>query len=99
MLLLIILQLIHAIYVLKKATPLTQKGIEEYFKWQGLKKYIDDYSSFEDKGVMESTLWEKYLVYATAFGIAKTTLDQIRATRPVDWIDAQHSNYTGFFWL
>lgn len=47
---------------------------------------MEDYSSLEDKGVMESALWEKYLVYATAFGIAKTTLDQIKATRPEDWI-------------
>lgn len=84
--LLIVSQFIHAIYVLNKTTPFTQKGMEEHFKWQGLKKYMEDYSSLEDKGVMESNLWEKYLVYATAFGIAKTTLDQIKATRPEDWI-------------
>ena len=40
----------------------------------------------------EIVLWEKYLVYATSFGIAKKVLKQIKAIHPEYW-DTTNSMY------
>ena len=84
--------LIYTIYVSKKATPFTQKGLEENLKWKGLKKYMEDYSLLKEREVPEIVLWEKYLVYATSFGIAKKVLKQIKAIHPEYW-DTTSSMY------
>lgn len=36
----------------------------------------------DDKTVPELILWEKYLVYATAFGIADKVLEQLKVVYP-----------------
>ncbi len=84
--------LIYIIYVSKKTTPFTQKGLEENLKWKGLKKYMEDYSLLKEREVPEIVLWEKYLVYATSFGIAKKVLKQIKAIHPEYW-DTTSSMY------
>lgn len=49
----------------------TRKGREHYLKWQAFKNFLKDFGSFKDKEIPEIALWDKYLVYATVFGIAK----------------------------
>jgi len=44
---------------------------EQYIKWELLKKYLNDFSDFKNKDVMDIKLWEKYLVYAIPLGCAK----------------------------
>ena len=61
---------------------LTQNGADEKAKWVGLKKYMEDFSMIEDKTVPELILWEKYLVFATAFGIADKVLKQLKVVYP-----------------
>lgn len=48
---------------------LTEYGKYEQNKVLGLKKYIEDFSLLDEKDSLDITLYEKYLVYATAFGI------------------------------
>ena len=48
----------------------TIKGCEDYAKWMAFKKFLLDFGRFNDKEILEIHLWEKYLVYATVFGIA-----------------------------
>ena len=48
----------------------TKLGSEEYFKWKGLKNFLNDFGRLDEKDLPEIKLWEKYLVYATVFGIA-----------------------------
>lgn len=60
----------------------TQKGVDELDKWQGLKKYMEDFSSMKDKELPSIVLWEKYLVYATAFGIADKVIKQLKLVYP-----------------
>lgn len=59
--------LIFTILVEKK----TLKGSEHYDKWKAFKNFLDDFGSFELKELPEIVLWERYLVYATIFGLAK----------------------------
>lgn len=58
----------------------------------GLAHYMEDYSRFEDRGVLDTVLWGRYLVYATAFGIGDKVLAQLRAAYPQvadgDWLDS-----------
>ena len=49
----------------------TKKGREHYLKWNAFKNFLKDFGSFSNKEVPEIKLWEKYLVYATVFGLAK----------------------------
>ena len=61
---------------------LTQKGINEQEQWIGLKKYMEEFSLLNEREVPELVLWEKYLVYATAFGIADKVLKQLKVQYP-----------------
>lgn len=47
------------------------KGREHYLKWSAFKNFLSDFGSLKDKEIPEIVLWDKYLVYATVFGIAK----------------------------
>ncbi len=48
----------------------TAKGSLHYDKWKAFKNFLDDFGSFELKELPEIVLWERYLVYATVFGLA-----------------------------
>lgn len=61
---------------------LTQKGVNEKEAWNGLKRYMQNFSMMKEKTVPELVLWEKYLVYATIFGIANTVLKQLKVVYP-----------------
>jgi len=61
---------------------LTQNGADEKAKWKGLSNFMKDYSLLNEKEVLDLVLWEKYLVYATAFGISDKVLEQLKAAYP-----------------
>lgn len=48
----------------------SEKGIEHYAKWKAFKKFLEDFGTFKTKELPEIILWERYLVYATIFGLA-----------------------------
>ncbi len=64
------ISLIYMIYslMIKKRT---KKGNEHYVRWLAFKKFLKDFGNFSEKELPEIVLWEKYLVYATIFGLAK----------------------------
>jgi uncharacterized membrane protein len=61
---------------------LTEEGNEEVNQWRGLKNYMSDFSLLKDKEVPDLILWEKYLVYATTFGISKKVIEQLKTVYP-----------------
>lgn len=61
---------------------LTQKGVNDQELWKGLKRYMENFSLLNEREVPELVLWEKYLVYATAFGIADKVLSQLKVKYP-----------------
>lgn len=73
---------IYSCIIGSRYNRLTQKGINEREKWMGLKRYMADFSMIQDKTVPELILWEKYLVFATAFGIADKVLKQLKVVYP-----------------
>ena len=66
----------------KKVNIYTQKGVDEREKWKGLIKYMEDFSMLDEKEVPDIVLWEHFLVYATAFGIAEKVLKQLKVVYP-----------------
>ena len=52
-----------------KKIILTKKGKEERIKLLELKNYINDYSLIKNRDLKSVIIWDKYLAYATAFGI------------------------------
>lgn len=61
---------------------LTQKGEDEQAEWKGLSKYLKHYSLLNERGVFDIIIWEKYLVYATAFGISEKVIEELYALYP-----------------
>ena len=68
--------------IAKKINVLTQKGVDQKEEWKGLKKYMEDFSMLDKKEVPELVIWEKYLVFATAFGIANKVIKQLKIVYP-----------------
>lgn len=60
----------------------TQKGIDEREKWKAFKKYMEDFSLLKEKEIPALVVWEKYLVFATAFNISAEVLEQLKIVYP-----------------
>ena len=61
-----------------KIPVLKEEGQEEVVRWKGLKNYMTDFSLLNEKEVPDLVIWEKYLVYATAFGISDKVVEQLK---------------------
>lgn len=84
--------------IAKKTRMLTQKGLNEQEKWKGLKRYMEDFSLLNEREVPDLILWEKYLVYATAFGIADKVLKQLKIRYP-EFADETYLINNGYMYL
>ncbi|WP_409200828.1 DUF2207 domain-containing protein [Methanobrevibacter sp. DSM 116169] len=49
----------------------TKSGMEENKKWENFKKYLNDFSLMKEYPPSSIAIWNDYLVYATALGVAK----------------------------
>lgn len=62
--------IIFLIYTLA-FTKRSKKGAEHFTRWKAFKKFLNDFGSFDTKELPEIVLWERYMVYATIFGLAE----------------------------
>lgn len=69
-------------YLSKKYLLLTQFGEDEYVKWKGLYNFLNSETLMKERTVVELPLWEKYLVYATAFGISEKVIKALKIRCP-----------------
>lgn len=53
------------------AKAYNEKGTLHLKKWKAFKNFLNDFGSFDIKELPEVALWERYLVYAVIFGLAK----------------------------
>lgn len=65
-----------------KYVLLTSFGEDEYKKWRGLYNFLKSDTLINDKTFIELPLWEKYLVYATAFEISEKVIAAIKIRCP-----------------
>lgn len=82
-----------------KINVFTQSGIDEIEKWKGLKKYMENFSMMDKKEIPEIVLWEKFLVYATVFGIAQKVLKQLKIVYPNIEEAINTNNYTYMYFM
>ena len=74
--------------IMKRINILTVAGLDQKEMWKGLKKYMEEFSLLKEREIPELVIWEKYLVYATAFGIADKVLKQLKIVYPnIDKMD------------
>lgn len=72
-------------YIKKKAAGhvlLTYEGEVEYAKWRGLYNFLNSETLIKERDYVELPLWEKYLVYATAFGLSEKVINAISIRCP-----------------
>lgn len=65
-----------------KYVLLTPFGEQEYNKWYGLYNFLKSDTLINEKTIIELPLWERYLVYATAFGISERIIEAIKIHCP-----------------
>ena len=82
----------------KRFRTLTQKGENEKEQWKGLKRYMEDFSLLNEREVPELIMWEKFLVYATAFGIADKVLKQLKIRYP-QIVDESYMMNNGYAYM
>jgi uncharacterized membrane protein len=56
----------------------SKKGNEDYVRWRAFEKFLKEFTNIKDYPMPGLTIWEHYMVYATAFGIADLVEKQIR---------------------
>lgn len=74
----------------------TQEGVDEQDKWKAFKKYMEDFSLLKEKNVPDLAIWEKYLVYATAFGISEKVIKELKIVYP-DFDNYDYNIYPTIF--
>lgn len=89
-LVLILSTIIFLLYIIL-FTKKTERGIEHYTKWKAFKKFLLDFGRFDEKELPEIALWERYLVYASIFGIA----DKVQKTMKVKFNELGYNTTSG----
>jgi uncharacterized membrane protein YgcG len=57
---------------------------ERLARWGAFRRYLTDFSTFQDAPTAAVTIWEHYLVYAVALGVADEVEEQVRALVPAE---------------
>lgn len=91
-----IIVVIYSLQVLKR----TKYGNEQYLRLKASKKFLLDFGAFDIKELPEISLWERYMVYATLFGIAskvsKTMNVKIQEISNYESIQTFNTSYYDF---
>lgn len=56
---------------------LTLEGETQLQRWRSFARFLKDFSRMEEHSVFELSLWEEYMVFASAMGIADTVSEQL----------------------
>ena len=89
----IILMIFLIIFVITRKFY-TKKGAEHYAKWMAHKKFLEDFSRFNEKELPEVTLWDKYLVYAVVLDCADKLSKEMELKLPN--MDTSDTTYVGY---
>lgn len=66
---------------------------DEAIKLKGLKNFLEEFSSMDDKEAIEVNMWEYYLIYAQVLGIADKVAKQFKKLYP-ELIENNEFGYT-----
>ena len=98
-----IVALISFIMPQKIAGQWTTYGEEYDAKWHNFKKYIKDFSLIKEYPPESVAIWNKYLVYATALGVAEAVRKAMELSLPQDQLEGSNiymfHYYGGYIFL
>jgi len=75
----------------------TDYGRLNYEKWKKFKRYLKEFSMIKKHTPESIEVWNKYLVYATAFGIAAEVIMDMEEIFPLDQL-ARSAMYNFHYW-
>lgn len=94
------ISIIYLIYTIAFSKR-TEKGGDHYAKWKAFKNFLNDFGNFSVKELPEIILWERYLVYATVFGLAdkveKAMNVKIKEISPADMANGTYMYHDHLF--
>ena len=59
-----------------------EQGRERMAKWRAFRRFLTEFSSLPEAPTLAVVIWEQYLVYATALGVADEVEKQVKALIP-----------------
>jgi len=75
----------------------TQQGAREVHRWEAFRNFLTDFSNLENASEKMLPMWDKYLVYATALGVASEFSAQLRKAAmqipDADWQMGGHNTW------
>lgn len=71
----------------------TPEGRLYYKRWNNFKKYLTDFSALKEHPPESIELWDFYLVYATALGVAEEVLKNMSLVVPAEQMRTSHFYY------
>jgi len=90
-----IYELVFVILAIVDLNARTQKGVEHKAMWKSFKKFLQDFSKLDERDYKSIAIWEHYLVYATALGISKKVIKQLKIVFPTEF--EENSNMFGTY--
>lgn len=77
----------------EKRTIATLKTNEEAVKLLGLKKYLEEFSSIDEKKAIEVKLWNEYLIFAQVLGVADKVAKEFEKVYP-NYVNDMQMSYS-----
>ena len=74
----------------------TKEGREFYLKWTNFGRFLSDFSLLSEYPPESVVVWEKYLIYGTALGVAEKVIDTMKNLVPREVWEAQ-SQHGSFY--
>ena len=66
----------------RRIRGLSEIGKRELSETMGYKKFLEEFSLIDERGLKEAEIWKEYLVYAILFGIADKVQEQLKKVYP-----------------
>ena len=82
-------ELIIVILKIHDLTVRTEKGVEHMAMWKAFKQFLLDFSKLDEHDYKSIAIWEHYLVYATALGISKQVIKELKIIFPTEFEDSR----------
>ncbi|MCL2550172.1 MAG: DUF2207 domain-containing protein [Methanimicrococcus sp.] len=80
----------------------TEDGRVFYLKWKNFEKYLTDYSLIAKYPPASVIIWDHYIVYAMALGVAETALKNMKLATPIGQMERSNFiilYYYPFFYM
>jgi len=74
----------------------TPEGRLYYKRWNNFKKYLTDFSALKEHPPESIEIWDFYLVYATALGVAEEVLKNMSLVVPDEQMKTSHFYYVHY---